>query len=152
MANPVKIIDILSQQTTMEHVDCDDCEGTGEVIVLNQESGYDLAECRACLGSGYNQLGLILRGILKPPADGYGPVELRDALADYIAESEQKRWIQEANDAIRNAELAIAETQGLVEKAKACLVSATTRVAAPGQVGEPVPEAKTIVSVIKKIS
>lgn len=137
MAKPVKIIEILSQQTASENIQCDQCDGTGETIVLSQETGYDLIECDACLGSGYNQLGLILRGILKPPADGYGPVELKEALALYIAESERKHWVAKTNEAIRDAEQVIAETQDAVEKAKACLVAANQQRAHRPEAGEP---------------
>lgn len=137
MVKPVKIIEILSQQSSAEHIQCEHCDGTGNMIVLSDETGFDLSECDVCLGTGYNQLGLILRGILKPPADGYGPVELREALANYVAETERKRWVQEANTAIRNAELAIAETQGLVDQAKAWLVSSGLPTAPSGNAGEP---------------
>lgn len=91
MPNPVKLIDILSAQTakvnlTREHLECDACDGSGEEMIPHSETGHNNIPCRICLGSGYNQLGLILFNLLKPPPEGYGPVELKTALAEQLAQ------------------------------------------------------------------
>jgi hypothetical protein len=90
MAMPVQVIQILSQMTrrsdrsspntTSEPADCHECKGQGEVMAFHPETGHEAVECPECLGSGYNTLGLILNQVLKPPQEGYGPVELRAVL------------------------------------------------------------------------
>jgi hypothetical protein len=135
MANPVQLIDILSRRTAAEALWCDDCKGTGEYSVFDPETGNDIIDCETCLGSGYNQLGLILQGILTPPEQGYGPVELREALSTYLAQVEQQKVLQEAQQSIHEAEEAIAKTQQLIDKTKAWM--AERQVAPPSKADHP---------------
>lgn len=121
MANPVQLIDILSKRTAAEAIWCDDCQGTGEMAIHDPETGSDIIDCETCLGSGYNQLGLILQGILTPPEQGYGPMELQEALAAYLAEAEKQKVLQQAQQSIRDAEEAIAQTQQLIDRTKALM-------------------------------
>jgi hypothetical protein len=121
MPHPVQLIDILSKRTAVEHIWCDTCEGTGERAIFDPEAGQDMIPCQECLGSGYNQLGMILQGILKPPDDGYGPVELREAISVYLAQTERQLVLQDAQQRILEAEDAVAKTQQLIEKTKAII-------------------------------
>lgn len=90
MTLPVQLIDILAGHTAEENMHCETCEGAGEMAMHDAETGHEPELCGSCLGSGYNQLGLILHGILKPPPEGYGPVELKDALKNYLRELAEK--------------------------------------------------------------
>lgn len=118
MAKPVKLIDILSEQSAVENIRCDECSGTGELLVAHEETGLDTLECNECLGTGYNQLGLIIQGVLRPPEEGYGPVELKEALGNYLDELKRQRVIQETQEAIAEAQAAITETQRMIAKAQ----------------------------------
>lgn len=86
MGFPVQLIRIFAEQTQPEPIGCKECRGLGEVQVYSEECGMDLWECDFCCGSGMNQLGWILSGILNPPPEGYGPVELKEALRQYLLE------------------------------------------------------------------
>ena len=81
----IRLLDILADYTIAENMRCETCAGAGEVLLHGEETGYEPIECEDCLGSGMNQLGLIMHNILRPPAEGYGPVALRDALHEYQA-------------------------------------------------------------------
>lgn len=91
MPLPMQLIDILASQTAAENMQCADCDGAGEIGEFSPETGHEPVTCGTCLGTGYNQLGLILSGILKPPAEGFGPVELKDALSAYLQELARKQ-------------------------------------------------------------
>lgn len=121
MPHPVQLIDILSRRTAVEHIWCDACDGTGEIAIFDAETGTDVISCESCLGSGYNQLGMILQGILQPPEEGYGPVELRQAISVYLEQTEQQLVLQDAQQRILEAEETIAKTQQLIEKTKALI-------------------------------
>jgi len=93
MPNPIKLIDIFNAQMAKassagEHLACDACEGSGEEIALHPETGHDYVPCRVCLGNGYNQLGLIMLNLLKPPPDGNGPVALKGNLGSQLPQTE----------------------------------------------------------------
>ncbi len=93
MPNPIKLIDILNAQMAKvnlagEHLACAACEGSGEEIAPHPETGHDYVTCRVCLGSGYNQLGLIMLNLLKPPPDGNGPVALKGSLSGQVPQTE----------------------------------------------------------------
>ncbi len=85
MTLPAPLIDILASHTAGEAMHCEDCKGLGETGQPDPDTGSEPMVCQSCLGSGYNQLGLILQGILKPPPEGFGPVALKDALKEYLA-------------------------------------------------------------------
>lgn len=121
MPHPVQLIDILSKRTAVEHIWCDACDGSGQLTIFDSETGTDVIACESCLGSGYNQLGMILQGILQPPAEGYGPVELRKAISVYLEQTEQQLILQDAQQQILEAEETIAKTQQLIEKTKALI-------------------------------
>jgi len=89
MGLPTKLISILADQTATESLLCDECDGRGEISVHHPETGTDIEACANCAGSGYNQLGLILQGILEPPEGGYGPTELTEALQAYRVQLEK---------------------------------------------------------------
>jgi len=80
MPMPSTVLQILSSQTRQDAFDCPECDGAGERQIFDAETGVDYALCEACLGSGYNMLGLLVHGLLKPPAEGYGPQELKGEL------------------------------------------------------------------------
>ena len=89
MAKPKPFLHILSELTQsltqpgrLEQIQCDECHGLGEIRVFDAETGHEFIDCPECLGSGYNTLGLIVKQILKPPAEGYGPIALRQALEE----------------------------------------------------------------------
>lgn len=126
MPNPVKLIDILSENTAAESVHCDDCRGSGQIQVPDQDTGFDLSECEACMGTGYNQLGLILQGILQPPPEGYGPVELKEALDRFLEESSKQQMIQETQLAIAQAQQVILETQQMIARAQELIAQKET--------------------------
>lgn len=75
MPNPVKIVDIINQRRNCETLDCECCAGQGELEIFDPKTGKDFVECEACMGSGYNLLGLILHDTInserfsKPMAD-----------------------------------------------------------------------------------
>jgi hypothetical protein len=56
---------------------CDVCNGDGRQAAPHSETGHDAVECLPCLGTGLNQLGLIVTGLLHPPNDGSGPTILK---------------------------------------------------------------------------
>lgn len=121
MANPVKLIDILSRNTAAESIYCDTCQGAGEISVPDFETGSNSAECDDCLGSGYNQLGLILHGILQPPEEGFGPVALKEAITAYLRRTNvqpETAAILETQSAIAHAQQAISETQYAIAQAQ----------------------------------
>lgn len=80
MPAPSSVLRILSEQTILNDLNCPDCEGHGERLIFDAETGHDYQTCDACQGSGYNLLGLLVHGALKPPEGGFGPQEIRAAL------------------------------------------------------------------------
>jgi hypothetical protein len=81
MSAPVSVLEILSRQTRRDSLDCPECKGQGERLVFDPETGSDYCACDACQGTGYNLLGLLVHGLLRPPESGYGPEELKTALS-----------------------------------------------------------------------
>lgn len=77
---PVSVLEILSRQTRRDLLDCPECKGRGERLIFDPETGSDYCACDACQGTGYNLLGLLVHGLLRPPESGYGPQELKAAL------------------------------------------------------------------------
>lgn len=87
---PARLIDILAENTQSENLDCLVCQGQGEVSAYDTETGTQSVDCQGCQGSGFNQLGLILQGILSPPEEGFGAIALKETLeAINLKNSEQ---------------------------------------------------------------
>ncbi|WP_373533156.1 hypothetical protein [Vampirovibrio sp.] len=80
MPSPCRVLQIFSDQSALSDLDCFYCEGQGGIRVFDPETGHELQDCPHCQGSGYNLLGLIIRGLLQPPQGGYGPQALQDIL------------------------------------------------------------------------
>jgi hypothetical protein len=116
MTLPTKLINILAEHTNSENMQCSDCRGSGETTIHDPETGLDFIMCESCLGSGYNQLGLIIKGILKPPEEGYGPVELQAALKAYKENLEAEQETQGEPESLQISEEESGTEWTVVEK------------------------------------
>lgn len=90
MQAPVTVLQILSQQSCQESLDCPECLGRGERLLFDPETGSDYQVCLACQGTGCNLLGLLVHGLLKPPQGGYGPQALQTHLRPHLNEPQKK--------------------------------------------------------------
>lgn len=80
MPKPASIPKIPSHQTRQEALDCPACGGRGERLLFDPDTGVDYHGCDACQETGYNLLGLLMRGLLNPPESENAPQTLKETL------------------------------------------------------------------------
>lgn len=93
-----------------DDITCLECQGHSSQVVLSlngfgEVDGYEEQDCPDCMGTGLNDLGLILAGYNLPPEDGCGPVDLEKVLAEcrYDSQKAYEALLAEANKVLGEA-------------------------------------------------